>query len=93
MYAQGGPTNVDGIRGLEGLLDRSDADVRGVKTGAAGVAAVTHGVAGIVITEESKRTAAPAKKGKKKAGGAAAAATSSASAASSGASSLQECFS
>lgn len=46
VYAQGGPTNVDANRGLDGLLDRSDADVRGVKTGAS-VAAVTHQVAGI----------------------------------------------
>jgi len=52
---------------LEGLLDRSEADVRGVKTGgAANVAAVTHGVAGIHLGEEEKK--AP-KKGKKKAGG------------------------
>jgi hypothetical protein len=53
---------------LENLLDRSDADVRGVKTGgAANVAAVTHAVAGIDLGEEEKK--APAKKGKKKAGG------------------------
>jgi len=54
---------------LENLLDRSDADVRGVKTGGAvSAAAVTHGVAGIHLGEEEKK--APAKKGKKKASGA-----------------------
>lgn len=44
VYAQGGPSTVDANRALDGLLDRSDADVRGVKTGgsAANVAAVTH---------------------------------------------------
>lgn len=43
VHAQGGPSTVDANRGLDGLLDRSDADVRGVKTGnAANVAAVTH---------------------------------------------------
>ena len=31
VYAKGGPTNVDGGKDLSGLLDRSDADVRGVK--------------------------------------------------------------
>jgi len=85
VHAHGGPSTVDANRGLDGLLDRSDADVRGVKTGAASVAAVTHQVAGIHLEEEKK---APAKKGKKKAGGAAAAATSSGGPASS----LQEVF-
>lgn len=87
VYAQGGPTNVDANRGLDGLLDRSDADVRGVKTGgaAANVAAVTHQVAGIHLEEEKK---APAKKKKKApAAGAAAAAQGGG-----GASSLQEVF-
>jgi len=49
VYAQGGPTTVDTNRSLDGLLDRSDADVRGVKTGAADVAALTHAVAGVRI--------------------------------------------
>lgn len=31
VHARGGPSNFDGNRGLDGLLDRSDADVRGVK--------------------------------------------------------------
>jgi hypothetical protein len=31
VYANGGPTNVDGNRSLSGLCDRSSADVRGVK--------------------------------------------------------------
>ena len=42
VYAHGGPSTVDANRQLDGLLDRSDADVRGVKTGAPSVAAVTH---------------------------------------------------
>lgn len=37
VHAQGGPSNFDGNRGLDGLLDRSDADVRGVKKGNASV--------------------------------------------------------
>jgi len=69
VHAHGGPSTVDANRGLDGLLDRSDADVRGVKTGNANVAAVTHQVAGIHITEEETK-GPPAKKGKKKAGGA-----------------------
>lgn len=85
VYAQGGPSTVDANRGLDGLLDRSDADVRGVKTGgAANVAAVTHQVAGIHLEEEKK---APAKKKKKAAGGAAAAGGGGG-----GASNLQEVF-
>ena len=31
VYAQGGPTNVDRSPDLSNLLDRSSADVRGVK--------------------------------------------------------------
>jgi hypothetical protein len=31
VYANGGPTNVDGEKTLKGLCDRSAADVRGVK--------------------------------------------------------------
>eukprot|EP00354_Favella_ehrenbergii_P005765 CAMPEP_0170469978 /NCGR_PEP_ID=MMETSP0123-20130129/12609_1 /TAXON_ID=182087 /ORGANISM="Favella ehrenbergii, Strain Fehren 1" /LENGTH=326 /DNA_ID=CAMNT_0010736989 /DNA_START=105 /DNA_END=1086 /DNA_ORIENTATION=+ len=91
VYAQGGPSNVDEDTSLNNLLDRSDADVRGVKTGgAASVAAVTHGVAGIHLVEESKGTARPAaKKGKKKAGGAAA---SESAAQSAPASSLEQVF-
>jgi len=87
VHAHGGPSTVDANRGLDGLLDRSDADVRGVKTGgaAANVAAVTHQVAGIHLEEEKK---APAKKKKKAAAGGAAAATSGGGAASS----LQEVF-
>lgn len=90
VYAQGGPTNVDREGdALAGLLDRSDADVRGVKIeGAASVAAVTHAVAGVHISEETKK--AP-KKGKKKAAGAAAA-SSGAAAATQSAGSLQEVF-
>ena len=74
---------------MQDLLDRSDADVRGVKTGgAANVAAVTHAVAGINLSEEEvKRPAAKGKKGKKKAAGAAAAAEPHAAAGS-----LQEVF-
>merc|ERR1712079_459030 len=82
VYAQGGPTTVDEDTSLNNLLDRSDADVRGVKTGgaAANVAAVTHAVAGVHLNvEESKGAARPAsKKGKKKAtSGAAGAAAAS----------------
>ncbi len=81
VHAHGGPTTVDENRALDGLLDRSDADVRGVKTGgAASVAAVTHQVAGIHITEESKGAAGGVKKGKKKASGGAAASASAAAA-------------
>ena len=75
------------------MLDRSDADVRGVKTGGPSVAAVTHQVAGIHISEESKGAATGAKKGKKKATSGAAAASSSAAAAGQPAGSLQEVFS
>lgn len=42
VYARGGPSNVDEDRSLDGLLDRSDADVRGVKQGGASVQQVTH---------------------------------------------------
>jgi len=70
------------------LLDRSDADVRGVKTGAT-VAQVTHAVAGIHIGEEEKKSGV-AKKGKKKATTGAA---SSGAAQGAPASSLQEVFS
>mmetsp|Transcript_10819 Transcript_10819/g.15126 ORF Transcript_10819/g.15126 Transcript_10819/m.15126 type:complete len:149 (+) Transcript_10819:79-525(+) len=31
VYAKGGPTNVDGSKDLSGVLDRTEADVRGVK--------------------------------------------------------------
>ena len=72
VHAHGGPSTVDANQGLANLLDRSDADVRGVKTGTS-VAAVTHGVAGIHLVEEEKKTTG-VKKGKKKAGGAGAAA-------------------
>jgi len=94
VYAQGGPTTVDEDTSLNNLLDRSDADVRGVKTGAAAadVAAVTHAVAGVHLNvEESKGAARPAsKKGKKKAtSGAAGAAAASHS---EPAGSLQEVF-
>lgn len=85
VYAQGGPTNVDADRSLDGLLDRSDADVRGVKH-AQQVAQVTHQVAGIQIADEEVKGAAP-KKAKKKAPAAQAAAAGSAPAAS-----LQEVF-
>lgn len=88
VHAHGGPSTVDANRGLDGLLDRSDADVRGVKSGGgASVAAVTHQVAGIHLEEEKK---APAKKKKKAAGGAAAAQGSAGGAP---ASNLQEVFS
>ena len=71
VHAHGGPSTVDANRGLDGLLDRSDADVRGVKTGgAANVAAVTHQVAGISLAAEETKSKPVAKKGKKKAGGA-----------------------
>ena len=82
VYAQGGPTNVDVDRSLDGLLDRSDADVRGVKTGAAAnVDHLTHQVAGVRISdnEETKRTGSA--KGKKKKTTSAAAASSGAAAA------------
>jgi len=88
VYAHGGPSTVDANRGLDGLLDRSDADVRGVKT-TANVAAVTHAVAGIRISEEESKGAAAAKKGTKKATTGAAGATAAVSAP---ASNLQEVF-
>jgi hypothetical protein len=31
VYANGGPTNVDGAKDLSGLCDRTDSDVRGIK--------------------------------------------------------------
>ena len=71
------------------MLDRSDADVRGVQTGAS-VAQVTHAVAGIHIGEEEKKSGV-AKKGKKKA--TTGAASSGAAAQGAPASSLQEVFS
>ena len=92
VHAHGGPSTVDNPnQTLEGLLDRSDADVRGVKTGGPSVAAVTHAVAGIHISEEEEKKHAPAKKGKKK-GGAAPARGAAAVSQSAPASSLQEVF-
>ena len=70
------------------MLDRSDADVRGVKSGAS-VAQVTHAVAGIHIGEEEKKSGVAKKKKKKGTTGAA----SSSAAQGAPASSLQEVFS
>lgn len=60
VHAHGGPsTGGDGtIHDISQTLDRTEADVRGVKTGG-GVAQVTHKVAGVVLEEEKK--AAPKK--------------------------------
>ena len=61
VHAKGGPdlgSGTGAISDISQTLDRSEADVRGVKK-AGGVAAVTKQVAGVVIEEEKK---APAKK-------------------------------
>lgn len=59
VYAKGGPTNVDKDKyvHLDGLLDRSDADVRGRKVDGIGncnVQHLTHKVAGLQVEEEKK---------------------------------------
>lgn len=58
VHAHGGPSLLGGgtgaVNDISETLDRSEADVRGVKTGGAGVAEVTHKVAGVVIEEEKK---------------------------------------
>ncbi len=93
VHAHGGPSTVDAPnQSLEGLLDRSDADVRGVKTGGPSVAAVTHAVAGVHISSaEEEKKHAPAKKGKKKGSGAAATVGAAASS-TAPASNMQEVF-
>jgi len=61
VYAKGGPTNVDTDKyvHLDGLLDRSDADVRGRKVdgiGNSNVQHLTHQVAGQLKVEEKKKS-------------------------------------
>jgi hypothetical protein len=64
VHAHGGPsTGNDGVvHDISQTLDRTEANVRGVKTGG-GVEHVTHKVAGVVLEEEKK--AAPKKSGGK----------------------------
>lgn len=68
VYAQGGPTNVDRdiVHDISQTVNRNPADVRGTVSQAE-VAAVTHGVAGVVIHDQPaaakpkvKKAAAPA---------------------------------
>jgi hypothetical protein len=78
VHAKGGPSTVDTGNGriddISQLCDRTAADVRGTKTGGSGVAEITHKVAGVVISDEPKKT-------KKVAGAAASASASAGSAA------------
>ena len=89
VHAHGGPSLLGGgtgaVNDISETLDRTEADVRGVKHGG-GVAEVTHKVAGVVIEEEKK--AAP-----KKASKPAAAQEETKAGAGGGAASLKDVFS
>jgi hypothetical protein len=60
VYAQGGPTNVDKdiVHDISQTVNRNPADVRGTVTQQE-MAAVTHGVAGVVIHDEKPAAAKP----------------------------------